>query len=52
MSICPACKRQLPEGATVCLKCGADLRRGPILWFLTFGSVLVAAASVWMNLGR
>jgi len=51
MSVCPSCKRGVPERSPVCLKCGADLRPSPLLWLLAIGSVLVAAGSLWVSLG-
>jgi hypothetical protein len=49
MSVCPACKRSLAQQASICLKCGVDLRPSPVLLFLTLGSVFVAGAAAWMS---
>ena len=47
MNSCRSCRREVPPEAKVCIKCGADLRPSKALWFLTFGSVLVAGTAAY-----
>ena len=49
METCSSCHKMLPRGATVCLKCGADLRPSWTLRFLAIGSVLLVAATLWFE---
>ena len=52
MSSCRSCRREVAADATICLKCGADLRPSKVLWFLVIGSVLLAATTTWMSFNR
>jgi hypothetical protein len=42
----------LPEGAQVCVKCGADLRPSKLLWLLAIGSAALAIYAAWYGFGR
>ena len=49
---CPSCHRQVAEAATVCIKCGADLRPSKVLWLLTAGSIAVALTAATIEVRR